>query len=103
MTIETQSIIAVNRFGLGARPGELASVASDSRGWLKAQLSPGHPIPELIRQLPSSREIGKAYSEAQGARAEVQRGSAIRASRSTDADAQMDAMQENDSVVPSVQ
>jgi uncharacterized protein (DUF1800 family) len=35
--------IAANRFGLGARPGELARVGSDARGWLTAQLAGGPP------------------------------------------------------------
>ena len=35
--------IAANRFGLGARPGELARVVSDARGWLGAQLTGGAP------------------------------------------------------------
>jgi uncharacterized protein (DUF1800 family) len=35
--------IAANRFGLGARPGELASIGSDERGWLTAQLKGGAP------------------------------------------------------------
>ncbi|MGD2133487.1 MAG: DUF1800 family protein [Maricaulaceae bacterium] len=32
--------IAANRFGLGARPGEIETAASDPRGWLLAQLEP---------------------------------------------------------------
>src|ERR1700761_8161781 len=32
-----QTEIAVLRFGLGARPGELATAASDPQGWLRAQ------------------------------------------------------------------
>jgi uncharacterized protein (DUF1800 family) len=35
--------IAANRFGLGARPGELARMGSDARGWLTAQLIGGAP------------------------------------------------------------
>ncbi|HEU4623357.1 MAG TPA: DUF1800 domain-containing protein [Steroidobacteraceae bacterium] len=35
--------IAANRFGLGARPGELASIGDDPRGWLTAQLKGGAP------------------------------------------------------------
>jgi uncharacterized protein (DUF1800 family) len=35
--------IATNRFGLGARPGELASCATDPRGWLEAQLEGAPP------------------------------------------------------------
>lgn len=33
--------IAATRFGLGARPGEIAAAAPDPRGWLLAQLEPG--------------------------------------------------------------
>src|SRR5262245_42692186 len=35
--------IAANRFGLGARPGEIASIGSDPRSWLTAQLKGGAP------------------------------------------------------------
>jgi uncharacterized protein (DUF1800 family) len=35
--------IAANRFGLGARPGELARVAKDPAGWLKSQLERAPP------------------------------------------------------------
>jgi uncharacterized protein (DUF1800 family) len=35
--------IAANRFGLGARPGELASLAGDPREWLAAQLKGAPP------------------------------------------------------------
>ena len=31
--------IAANRFGLGARPGDLERIAGDPRGWLRAQLT----------------------------------------------------------------
>src|SRR5579871_851942 len=37
------STIALNRFGLGARPGELASVGGDGRDWLRAQLTHAPP------------------------------------------------------------
>jgi uncharacterized protein (DUF1800 family) len=33
-----QAAIAVTRFGLGARPGEIAEAARDPQGWLKAQI-----------------------------------------------------------------
>jgi uncharacterized protein (DUF1800 family) len=33
-----QGAIAANRFGLGARPGEILTASSDPRGWLKAQI-----------------------------------------------------------------
>lgn len=44
------SAIAANRFGLGAKPGELAQIGSQSRDWLYAQLSGAAPLltgPEL--------------------------------------------------------
>jgi uncharacterized protein (DUF1800 family) len=38
------SAIAANRFGLGAKPGELASIGGDGRAWLRAQLSGPPPL-----------------------------------------------------------
>jgi len=37
---DLDAAIALTRFGLGARPGELAAVRSDPRGWLKGQIRP---------------------------------------------------------------
>ncbi len=37
--------IAANRFGFGAKPGELSIIAADPRGWLKQQLGPAAPAP----------------------------------------------------------
>ncbi len=43
---ETSAALAVTRFGLGARPGEIARVTSDPQGWLRAQIQPGSvPVP----------------------------------------------------------
>jgi uncharacterized protein (DUF1800 family) len=39
-----RSEIAVLRFGLGARPGELTSAAGDPRGWLRAQIRGAVPL-----------------------------------------------------------
>jgi uncharacterized protein (DUF1800 family) len=36
--------IATNRFGLGARPGEMTACAGDPRGWLEAQLKGTPPV-----------------------------------------------------------
>jgi uncharacterized protein (DUF1800 family) len=50
------STIAANRFGLGARPGELASIGGDGRDWLRAQLR--HAPPALAdTQLASAAEV----------------------------------------------
>ncbi len=53
----TAAAIATNRFGLGARPGELARAASDPRGWLLAQLSGGAPAVAGGSALDSSATI----------------------------------------------
>lgn len=37
---QLQGAIAAARFGMGARPGEIAAASSDPRGWLKAQIGP---------------------------------------------------------------
>lgn len=41
--LDLQTSIAVTRFAMGARPGELASVGRDARGWLEAQIEAGAP------------------------------------------------------------
>jgi uncharacterized protein (DUF1800 family) len=50
------SAIAANRFGLGARPGELASIGAEPREWLRAQLAAPAPV-IAPAQLRSSEQI----------------------------------------------
>jgi uncharacterized protein (DUF1800 family) len=61
MTLD--AVVAANRFGLGARPGELQRASDDARGWLQKQVIGSRPLPEEIRRLPSSADIFKTYSE----------------------------------------
>ena len=49
------AFIAVQRFGLGARPGELRQVRSDPRGWLREQVGQSALPPGTVVG-PSSRE-----------------------------------------------
>jgi uncharacterized protein (DUF1800 family) len=53
--IIADAAIAANRFGLGARPGELARLGSDPRGALLAQLK--GPAPLIAESLPASNEL----------------------------------------------
>jgi uncharacterized protein (DUF1800 family) len=53
--------IAVNRFGLGARPGEIKAVSSDPRGWLIAQLEPETQLPAPLAALPGTAEDTNAF------------------------------------------
>jgi uncharacterized protein (DUF1800 family) len=54
--MSTQAVIAANRFGLGARPGEIAAIGSDARGWLRAQLVPERGLPAPLAALPSTAD-----------------------------------------------
>ncbi|MEP6907423.1 MAG: DUF1800 domain-containing protein [Pseudoxanthomonas sp.] len=56
-----ERISAANRFGLGARPGELAGMG-DARGWLAAQLQ-SDPASTVISGLPSSLDYLKRESD----------------------------------------
>src|SRR5262249_29864798 len=47
--------IAVARFGLGARPGEIEDAAGDPRGWLRRQLADQRP-PTIFADLPSGAQ-----------------------------------------------
>lgn len=48
--------IAVTRFGLGARPGEIDAVMADPRGWLDAQITPRGALN------PADRDLGTTTS-----------------------------------------
>ena len=50
------TFIALNRFGLGAAPGEGDRVASDPRGWADAQVG-RVPMPEALMRFRSSADI----------------------------------------------
>jgi len=55
MTIE--SAIAANRFGLGARPGELAAIEPRPQQWLLDQIEGPARMPAAIRDLPDSATV----------------------------------------------
>lgn len=57
----TQAVSAVNRFGLGARPGELAGIG-DARAWLEAQLR-GDASQAAFSGLPSSLDYLRRETE----------------------------------------
>jgi uncharacterized protein (DUF1800 family) len=61
--------IAVLRFGLGARPGDLAAAASDPRAWLRAQTR-GPAERAGVTPLASSNEIFEAVLAARAERRE---------------------------------
>jgi uncharacterized protein (DUF1800 family) len=69
-------LIAVNRFGLGAAPGELAAAAGDPRGWLAQQVARPAPLAQELAGLPSSGERLQEYprwlQSLRGARSEMQ-------------------------------
>ena len=48
--------IAAERFGYGARPDELARIAKDPKGWLRAQVDAESTAPPGLKRLPPSAE-----------------------------------------------
>ncbi|HEX4296605.1 MAG TPA: DUF1800 family protein [Devosia sp.] len=64
------SFIALQRFGLGARPGDLAAVAADPRGAVLAEIAPGAALiddptlPDTVAALGTIRAIQKARQAA---------------------------------------
>lgn len=55
MTLE--AAIAANRFGLGARPGDLARIESRPEAWLLDQVGGPSRTPAAIRELPNSATV----------------------------------------------
>lgn len=52
--MKTETVIAANRFGLGARPGELGTIERDPKSWLLEQIKGPSRLPSEIRDLPTS-------------------------------------------------
>ena len=59
-----QAASAANRFGSGARPGDLASIGPDPRGWLQAQVGAAPRI-AAFDGLPGSRDYLTLYTQVQ--------------------------------------
>lgn len=57
------NVTAANRFGLGARPGELRLISPGPREWLNGQLRGSRPMPEAMRGLPGSADVFKTYAQ----------------------------------------
>lgn len=53
----SKAVIAATRFGYGARPGELGTIARNPEAWLLDQLQGPSRVHESIRQLPSSSAL----------------------------------------------
>jgi uncharacterized protein (DUF1800 family) len=51
-----EATIAANRFGLGARPGDLEKIGPNPKLWLANQLNPGQSLPPELQGLPHSSE-----------------------------------------------
>jgi uncharacterized protein (DUF1800 family) len=54
-----EAALAVTRFGLGARPGEIEAVAADPRRWLEAQIRPGGAPNPAGRLFDSETRVGQ--------------------------------------------
>jgi uncharacterized protein (DUF1800 family) len=67
-----QPEIAVLRFGLGARPGDLAAAAADPRAWLKQQIKGSVPLAGNTPLAPSE-QIFRELLAARDARQELKR------------------------------
>ncbi|MBI1188232.1 MAG: DUF1800 family protein [Alphaproteobacteria bacterium] len=53
--------IAANRFGFGARPGELRAISRDPRNWVKAQFAAAAPLPAPVAALPPGEDDVLAF------------------------------------------
>ena len=79
----TSSAIAANRFGLGARPGEMEHIGGEHQDWLLEQIERPGELSDPIRELPTSKAI---LSEFQAERA--QRGKLRKQRRAGEIDAE---------------
>lgn len=68
---------AVNRFGLGAKPGELASVR-EPRAWLEAQIARGSDAGDAFAGLPTSLDYLRQQAALQATRRQLKGGGGAR-------------------------
>ena len=68
-----ESVIAANRFGLGARPGDLSRIDGNHRGWLLDQLQGPSHLQEDIRDLPDTASVLVEVQEVREMRREAKR------------------------------
>jgi uncharacterized protein (DUF1800 family) len=61
--MSNDAVIAANRFGLGARGGEIKTLACDPRGWLTQQVEGSRPVPPEVVSLPSSVDVLAIYTQ----------------------------------------
>jgi len=60
VSLDYSSAVAANRFGLGAKPGELGVIGTDARGWLEAQLRGSAPALPAAGLRPSTDILSDA-------------------------------------------
>ena len=63
MPVTLAAAIAVNRFGLGARPGELDAAAKDPKDWLARQITNKSAFELTAQGLLTTRAAAEALSE----------------------------------------
>ena len=73
--VQRKAVIAANRFGLGARPGELPTIDQDPAGWLHAQLV-RHDAPAPTGLATSSEVLRELTGKLKDVRAARQSGDA---------------------------
>ena len=58
------AFIAANRFGLGARPGDLSTIDKDPQHWLESQIARGATIPSRLKQYSGTKQRLAAITNA---------------------------------------
>ena len=72
--MKPQTVIAANRFGLGARPGDLDAIDPNPRGWLIDQLQGPSRLDPEIADLPRSSKVILEIQAIRTAQRKAQRG-----------------------------
>ncbi len=90
----TLAAIATNRFGFGARPGELLAARSDPRGWILQTLRHPYRPPDELAGLASGQELLAAFLAVRAERAAERRAGGRAGAGTTAAPAGLDTVRE---------
>ncbi len=89
--IKPETVIAANRFGFGAKPGELAHIGANPRDWLRAQIRVSE-IPAKLAALPKAKQILAEFQAFQQRRRELRDAEKAGGTAGAEAKAALDKM-----------
>ena len=79
--VSKETLIAANRFGLGASMADIKNAGANPKDWLRAQIKSYHPAPKILAVQPGSAALLKKAFETRGIKNEAAKKAANKVKR----------------------